>query len=112
MPFVDTAKLDAAPVLPGWTGRFVHSHHMTLAYFTAEEGGDPVPEHQHPHEEVWNLIEGELEITIDGVRRTVGPGSVAVVPSGTRHAVRVLRSSRAIVVDYPNRDEFGGASTR
>lgn len=112
MPFIDTTKLDPKPILPGWTGCFVHSDNMTFAYFTTEEASEPVSEHHHPHEEMWNILEGELEVMIDGVTQTVGPGCVAVVPSGVRHAVRALCASRAIVVDFPNRDEFGGTQTR
>jgi quercetin dioxygenase-like cupin family protein len=57
----------------------------------------------HPQEEVWQIIEGELEITIDGVAHLAGPGFVAIVPQDTLHSVRAISGGKAIVVDYPLR---------
>jgi quercetin dioxygenase-like cupin family protein len=49
----------------------------------------------------------ELEITIDGVTKRVGPGFVGIVPSNTRHAVKAISSGKAIIVDYPLRQHPG-----
>jgi quercetin dioxygenase-like cupin family protein len=51
-------------------------------------------------------IEGELEVTIDGVAEIARPGIVAIVPGNVRHSVRALSDGRAIIVDYPLRGEF------
>ncbi len=107
MAFVDTATVDPRSPLPGWSGRFVDSENMTLVYWNVEDGAQALHEHDHIQEEVWNVIDGEIEITIDGVTQTAGPGCVAVIPSGTRHSVRVLCASRVIVIDYPKREAFG-----
>jgi quercetin dioxygenase-like cupin family protein len=80
---------------------------MTFVYWEIEEGAESVHEHQHDQEEVWNVIEGEIELTVDGVTRTTVPGVVAIVPPGVRHSVRVIKASRVIVVDYPLRESFG-----
>jgi hypothetical protein len=53
MPFIDTAALNAIERLPGWQGR----------YFTR---GASIHEHFHSEEEVHEVIEGKLELTIDG----------------------------------------------
>jgi quercetin dioxygenase-like cupin family protein len=53
------------------------------------------------------VLEGELEITIDGVAHVARPGIVAVVPANIRHAVRALTHGRLIVIDHPARREFG-----
>jgi len=108
MPFVDPAELPARQPLPGWNGRFFHSAHMTFSYYEVDAGAVPIHEHHHPEEEVWNVIEGRLAITIDGEERELGPGGAAVVPSNTRHFARALEPSRAIVVDHPTRDRVAG----
>jgi mannose-6-phosphate isomerase-like protein (cupin superfamily) len=54
---------------------------------------------------VWNVVEGELVVTIAGVERTLGPGTAAVVPPNTPHSARALSACRAIVVDYPIRTD-------
>ncbi|HSB09789.1 MAG TPA: cupin domain-containing protein [Blastocatellia bacterium] len=107
MPFVDTSEVHPRSPLPGWSGRFIHSDNLTIVYWDAEDGAQPLHDHQHPQEEVWNVIDGEIEVTIEGATQVVGPGLVAIIPSGARHSVRVLRASRVIVVDHPKREPFG-----
>jgi quercetin dioxygenase-like cupin family protein len=46
---------------------------MSFAYYTFEKGSS-IHRHAHPQEEVWHIIEGELEITIDGKKAVGGPG--------------------------------------
>jgi quercetin dioxygenase-like cupin family protein len=110
MPFIDTRDLETREPLPGWEGRYFHSEHMTFGYYTVIAGSS-IHEHSHEQEEVWHVIEGKLEVTVDGETLVAGPGCVALVPPDTTHSVRVLEDSRAIVVDTPLRDFVGGART-
>jgi quercetin dioxygenase-like cupin family protein len=87
MPFIDTTALSVREPLPGWRGRFFDSASMTFGYYEVESGAAIHP-HEHSNEEVWHVIEGELEVTIDGVTQVAGPGSAAVVPPDTTHAVK------------------------
>jgi quercetin dioxygenase-like cupin family protein len=68
--------------------------------------GSTIHEHFHPQEEVYEVTEGELELTIDGVTEIARPGMVGVVPSNVRHSVKALTDGRAIIVDYPLRRDF------
>ena len=95
MPFVDTSTLRVVERLPGWRGRYFHSPSMTFVH-----------EHFHPQEEVYEVLEGELEVTIDGVTEIARAGMVAIVPSNVRHSVKALTDGRAIIVDYPLRRDF------
>jgi len=105
MPIVDTSNLDVIERLPGWQGRYFHSPSMTFAHYDFSCGAS-IHEHSHPQEEVYEVIEGELEITIDGQAQIVRPGLVAIVPGAVRHSVKALTNGRAIIVDYPRRPEF------
>jgi quercetin dioxygenase-like cupin family protein len=105
MPFVDTRKLRVIERLPGWHGRYFHSPSMTFAHYDFVRGSS-IHEHFHPQEEVYEVIEGELEMTVDGVTQIVRPGLVAIVPGNVRHAVKALTDGRVIIVDYPVRQEF------
>src|SRR2546427_6665548 len=102
MPLVDTSNLDVVERLPGWRGRFFHSPSMTFAHYDFTRGSS-IHEHFHPQEEVWEVIEGELEMAIDGVVQIARAGLVAVVPGSVRHSVKALTDGRAIIVDYPLR---------
>lgn len=105
MPFVDTSSLDVIERLPGWYGRYFHSRSVTFAHYDFVRGAS-IHEHFHPQEEVYEVIEGELEVTIDGVAQIARPGLVAIVPGGVRHSIKALTDGRAIIVDYPLRRDF------
>ena len=109
MPFVDTSGLKVTERLPGWRGRYFHSTSMTFAHYDFTEGAS-IHEHYHPQEEIWEVIEGELEVTIDGQAHVARAGVVAIVPGGVRHSVRALTNGRAIIVDYPLRHDLGSST--
>jgi unsaturated pyranuronate lyase len=102
MAFIDTTKLKVIERKPGWHGRYFDSPSMTFAHYDFEKGSS-IHEHAHPEEEVWQVLDGELEIKIGSVKKRVGPGSVGIVPPNTRHKVRALSDGRAIVTDTPRR---------
>lgn len=110
MPFIDTNQLTVKEPLSGWKGRFFNSDNMTFGHYTVAAGAS-IHEHSHANEEVWHVIEGELEVSIGGQTQVAGPGFVAIVPPDTLHSVRALTDGRAIVVDYPLRQSIGGVST-
>ena len=105
MPSVDISSLRVVERLPGWYGRYFHSPSMTFARYDFVRGSS-IHEHFHPQEEVSEVIEGELEVTINGVAHIARAGVVAIVPAGVRHSVKALTDGRAIIVDYPMRPEF------
>src|SRR5882757_9402757 len=106
MPFIDVTTLDVIERLPGWYGRYFHSSEMTFAHYDFKRGAS-IHEHFHPEEEVYEVIEGELEVTVDGVTQIVRAGLVAIVPANVRHSVKALTDGRAIIVDHPARPDFG-----
>jgi quercetin dioxygenase-like cupin family protein len=105
MPFVDTGHLKVIERLPGWRGRYFHSASMTFAHYDFTRGAS-IHEHFHAQEEVYEVIEGELEVTIDGVAQVARPGVVAIVPGNVHHSITALTDGRAIIVDYPLRRDF------
>ncbi len=105
MPFLDTKSLPVIERLPGWHGRFFHTQNMTFAHYEFTRGAS-IHEHFHPEEEVYEVVEGELELTIDGVAQIARAGVVAIVPGNARHSVKALTDGKAIIVDYPARRDF------
>jgi mannose-6-phosphate isomerase-like protein (cupin superfamily) len=111
VPFLDPKVMLHGRPLPGWSGRFFHSENNTFALWDIAADAAPLHEHHHPEEEVWNVVEGELLLTIDGDERPLGPGSGAIVPPGTPHSARVTTACRAVVVDHPVRRHLPGVPT-
>ncbi len=105
MPFVDTRELKVQERLPGWRGRYFHTTTMTFAHYEFVQGAT-IHEHYHPEEEVYEVTEGELEVTVEGVTEVARAGMVAIVPSNARHSVKALTDGKAIIVDCPARRDF------
>src|SRR6202790_2095874 len=103
MTFIDTSKLATVERLPGWRGRYFDSANMTFAHYEFDAGSS-IHEHSHPQEEVYEIIEGELELTIAGITQCLRPGLVGIVPANTLHPVQAISSEKLIVVDYPLRE--------
>src|SRR5208283_3409604 len=100
MPFLDTNTLPVIERKPGWYGRYFHSQNMTFAHYDFVRGSS-IHEHFHPEEEVYEVIQGELEVTIEGVSQIAKAGLVAIVPANVRHSVKALTDGKVIIVDYP-----------
>lgn len=105
MSIVNLSDLENKELAPGIKGRFVHSENMTLAYWTVEAGAI-FPEHKHMHEQVVNMIEGELELSVRGSAKVIEEGYVIVIPSETIHSGRAITSCRIIDVFYPIREDY------
>ena len=106
MPFIDTREIAPFEKEPGWRGRIYHSQGMTFGQWEFDEGAE-IHAHSHLQEEVWHVLEGELEITVGDLTRRVTPGVVGVVPPNTRHHVRALTAGKALAIDNPGRPDFG-----
>jgi quercetin dioxygenase-like cupin family protein len=102
MPFVDTTQLPTGERLPGWRDRTFSTAAMTFAHFNFD-AGSKIHEHCHSNEEVWTVIEGQLEVSVGADRLLAGPGCVAIVPPYTAHSVRAVTNGKAIVTDCPVR---------
>src|SRR5262245_849843 len=107
---VEPADMLHASPLPGWSGSFFHSDHLTFALWDVAEGAAPLHEHHHEQEEVWNVVEGEIALTVGGVEHVVRAGCAVVVPPDVPHAARPLGPCRAIVTDWPVRRSLPGVS--
>ncbi|MFZ0392685.1 MAG: cupin domain-containing protein [Terracidiphilus sp.] len=107
MPIVEISHLPEIERLPGWRGRYFHSEHMTVAHYEFTRGSR-IHEHDHPQEEIYHVLEGELELTIAGETHVARPGLAAIVPANARHSVNALTDGRVLIVDSPRRNDAAG----
>jgi quercetin dioxygenase-like cupin family protein len=105
MPVINTQNLDVGQPLPGWHDRYFRSAEMSFAYYDVDEGAS-IHEHWHSEEEVWHVIEGTLQFTLDGESSVAGQGAAAIAPSNTRHSVKALRKARVIIANHPVRERI------
>ena len=106
MGVVITDDLTIGEPLPGWHDRYFHSDNMSFEYYDVDEGSS-IHEHHHDEEEVWHVVEGTLEITLNGQRSLVSRGNAAIVPSNAKHSVVAMTKAKVIIANQPVRKRIG-----
>lgn len=101
----DIWSTPAREVVPGFFGRFVHGDNVTCAYWDIQANAE-LPQHQHPHEQIVNMLQGEFELTVDGVPLHLKPGDVVVLPGNVPHAGRAITDCRILDVFHPIREDY------
>ncbi len=105
MAFIEIKNLHSKEVVPGYTGKSVHTGTMTFMYFTVEEGA-VMPEHSHLHEQVSHVLKGKFELTVDGKTELLEPGIVAVIPPHIKHGGRAITPCELLDVFLPEREDY------
>lgn len=105
MPSYELNSLEEREVLPGYRARFLHSERTTLVFWDIDAGA-VLPEHHHPHEQIANVLEGQFELTIDGVSKVYEPGTVAVIPPDAIHSGKALTNCRILDIFAPVREDY------
>ena len=88
--------LDSYEIAAGLFFRPVFAENVSLNFVTFPPRSG-FPAHVHPEEQVSIVREGEMEIEIDGVWRSVGPGDVIVFPPNVPHAGRTTDSGCRLI---------------
>jgi quercetin dioxygenase-like cupin family protein len=101
----DLASVPVREQMPGMRGKFLHSATMTLVYWDMEEGA-LLPRHSHPHEQVVNMLEGELELVVDGTAHRLRAGDVLAIPGDAPHSGRAVTRCRILDVFHPIREDY------
>ena len=82
LPVRHSGKLDFRQIVNGRTvdGCAVSVHESALS-----PGSEPHPPHHHNGEEMFLMLQGTLEVTINGKSSQISRGSVAFIGSGDEH---------------------------
>src|SRR5213595_2535874 len=58
------------------------------------------PHHHRAHVDAFLILDGELEVTVDSERRTLGAGEIAVVSPRTVHSFRNASGASALFLNF------------
>jgi quercetin dioxygenase-like cupin family protein len=95
--FLDLSSIPPLVVTDGYLARAVHGEQLTMAVVEVEPGA-VLPEHDHLNEQFGMVIEGTMHFRVGEETRTLGPGGIWLIPSGTPHTVTAGESG-AVVID-------------
>lgn len=60
-------------------------------------GGGPPP-HKHKWEEIYVVLSGQMDVTVDGKTTRLGPGDFAHVPANTPHGYTTLEQTHFLTI--------------
>ena len=104
--------LDDLPLLQIADGIALHAvtaETMTVAHVQLKAGAI-LPKHAHHNEQVVNVIDGELELVVDGETHSLVAGKVMVLPPNVEHSGRAVSDCKVIDVFHPVRQDWTGSS--
>jgi len=104
-PFVPLSGVEEKEIIKGFFGKMIHTDNMTVAHFRVLAGSE-LPEHHHVHEQVTNILSGELEMTVGGKTHVCKAGEVIVIPSNVPHSARALTDCHLVDVFQPAREDY------
>ena len=99
---------DAKPInaLPGLTRKtLAQSRSMMICEFRFDAQVE-IPIHSHPHDQVGYLVEGHVEMTIDGKKYELNKGDSYCAPSNVPHGVYTLEQSVIVDTFCPPREDY------
>jgi quercetin dioxygenase-like cupin family protein len=68
---------------------------ITLFSFAAGQG---LSEHTAPFDAVVEIVDGEAEVTIDGVAQTVVAGQLLIMPASHPHSLQAIKPFKMLLV--------------
>ncbi len=105
MPLIQLDRIPVREIFPGLRARLIHSDRVTHSWVDVDAGAT-FPEHQHPHEQIVTLLEGELELVVGGVTHRLKPGVVFVIPPNVPHSGRGVTACQVLDAFSPVREDY------
>ncbi|MFJ4092855.1 cupin domain-containing protein [Kitasatospora sp. NPDC089913] len=91
----------AASALPApWASQLLEQV-GTAAVKVLRMDGRPLPVESHDNAEVLVVLDGRLELLLEGAEVTVGPGELHRIPARAEHAVRPGSRGTLLIVEVP-----------
>lgn len=103
MPFLKEQTPKA--LAPGLTGYYAHGETMTMGLVEIKAGSN-LPAHQHPQEQITYVLEGQLNMTIDGKTCPLSAGMFYVIPSNITHSAIAITDCKVMDVFHPVREDY------
>lgn len=90
---------------PGITGYYAHGEKETFGYIEIKKGSS-VPLHSHSNEQITYIIEGQLDMVIDGVSCSLTAGMYHIIPSDVLHSAVAATDCKVIDAFAPAREDY------
>ena len=99
------SELAKKQLFPGIQGKFFHTENNTIAFVDLDKDAI-LPEHAHFHEQTTEVIEGQLEFTVNGKTEVLVAGNIKHIPSNIKHSAKALTNCKVKDIFYPVREDY------
>ena len=99
------AQMPSKEIIEGFHAKFIHTDQVTIGFITIK-AGSKLPEHHHFHEQTTTVLEGKLELTVEGQVHVLEAGQAVVIPSNARHSAVAHSDCKAMDVFSPVREDY------
>ena len=98
---METIDIETLTAIAGGTARFegVAAGSPVSFFVVRSAPGQGASRHRHPYVETFVVLEGEIDTVVDGERRMLGPGTIAVIPAMAWHEFTNRSERRALMVN-------------
>lgn len=105
MGYFDVSALPRKEIFAGITLCSAHLPNVMITHFIFGPGA-VAPLHDHAHEQISFILEGELEFTLNGEMRLLTAGQGVTIPPGVKHGARALTQSLVLDAWNPVRSDY------
>ena len=102
---MNVKSLTSKELMPGFHGKMVHGNQITWAFWTVKKGAK-VPEHNHPHEQIMYVLEGEFRLSINGNSKIYKKNDYVVISPNVKHEGKALTNCKLMDVFSPVREDY------
>ena len=103
------SELPQKEVFKGFLAQMTHTANTTLSFWEIQEGA-VLPMHSHVHEQITQVVEGKLQLTIGGETTIYENGSLAIIPSNVVHGGIALTPCKVFDIFTPVREDYKNLS--
>jgi quercetin dioxygenase-like cupin family protein len=98
MNIIDIARLKPPS---GGAARFEGiDHDADVSFFIVTSApGRGADKHRHPYREIFVILDGDIEVIVDGEMARVGKGNIVVIPANTWHEFKNRSDHPALMVN-------------
>jgi len=102
---MNISKIPQKDLTEGIKGRYFHTDSNTIGFVDIDKGA-VLPAHSHFHEQITQITEGQLEMTIDGITQILEPGTIHFIPSNVVHSAVALTDCKVTDIFSPVREDY------
>jgi quercetin dioxygenase-like cupin family protein len=93
-------------ICPGITRQTVASGRTMYQMIAQLKAGSKMPEHRHPQEQIVHILEGRMNLIVEGAPHELKPGDSFYLASDVPHGVETIEETRVLDTFSPPRDEY------